>query len=120
MEVKSNKDEMIFKKEFNGRINYSLGLSKKDKEGKYVNGYITVQFKKGVEVENQTKIKIKEAWIGFNVHEKKTFPYIFVNDFIIVEDKQENKINLKEIKYTDKDLSMFDSEEIGENIEIPF
>lgn len=103
MEVKSNKDEIIFKKEFNGRINYSLGLSKKDKEGKYVNGYMPVQFKKGVEIENQTKIKIKEAWIGFNVHEKKTFPYIFINDFEIAEKKETNPYEEFAIK-TESDL----------------
>ena len=113
MEVKSNKDEMIFKKEFNGRINYSLGLSKKDKEGKYVNGYMPVQFKKGVEIENQTKIKIKEAWIGFNVHEKKTFPYIFINDFDVIQAGQERKETNPYEEFAIKTES-----DIGEQIEI--
>lgn len=120
MEITSNKEEMIFRKDYNGKPSYSLGLSKKDKDGKFVNGYIKVNFKKGVELNNKSKIKIKNAWIDFYKDNEKTIPTIFINDFIIVEDKQENKINLKEIKYTDKDLSMFDSEEIGENIEIPF
>lgn len=110
MEIKSNKEEMIFKKDFNGKISYSLGLSKKDKEGRFVNGYMPVQFKKDVKIENKTKIKIKEAWLGFNIYENKTYPYIFINDFDVVQETQN--------PYTEFGNSIKTESEIGEQIQI--
>lgn len=116
MNITNDKEVMIFKNEYNGRINYSVGLTKKDKDGKYINGYMNVQFKKDIELENQTKIKIKEAWLSFNQHEKKTYPYIFINDFELVEKKESNPYeefgnNMKtefnvgeQIQITDEDL----------------
>ena len=47
MEITSNKEEMVFRKDYNGKPSYSLGLSKKDREGKFINGYIKANFKKG-------------------------------------------------------------------------
>ena len=76
---------MIFRQDKDGKRFYSIGLSRKDKNGNFINGYMTVVFKKDVELENKTKIKIKEAWLGFNVKDKKTYPHIFINDFDIVE-----------------------------------
>ena len=81
MEVISKSDEMIFRKDYNGRPVYSIGLSKKDKDGKYVNGYMTCNFKQGTELENQSKIKIKDAWISFYLKDKQTIPTLFINDF---------------------------------------
>ena len=56
---------MIFRKDFEDKVRYTLGLSKKDKEGKFENGYITVKFKQGVELNNQTKILIMFWLISF-------------------------------------------------------
>jgi hypothetical protein len=80
---------MIFKNTFDDRDNYSCGLSKKKQDGTYENGFMKVQFRKDVNLENKTKIIIKSAWLSFNVYEKKTYPYIFINEFDIVEDKVE-------------------------------
>lgn len=85
MEILSNKEEMIFRRDYNGKPSYSLGLSKKKQDGSYEKGYINVNFKKGVELQNQTKIKIKSAWLDFYKKEKATIPTIFINDFEIVE-----------------------------------
>lgn len=84
MEIVSNKEEIIFKNEYNDKPYYTIGLSKKDKNGNYVNGYMNVNFKKGVELENMTKIKIKSAWLDFYKKDVKTIPTIFINDFEIV------------------------------------
>ena len=74
---------MIFRYDGQYGANYSIGLSKKDKEGNYENGYMPCKFKKGVEIPNKTKIKITNAWLTFNQKDKKTYPYIFINDYTI-------------------------------------
>lgn len=89
MEVVSNKNEMIFKSEHDGRVFYSVGVSKKNQDGKYENGYVPVRFKKDVELENKTKIRINTAWIDFYVKDKKTYPYIFICDFDIADEKKD-------------------------------
>ena len=91
MQIISDKEEMIFRNERNGKAIFSIGLSKKNKDGEYVNGYMEVHFRNGVDLQNQTKIKIKEAWLGFNQKEKKTYPYIFINDFDIIEENEFEK-----------------------------
>lgn len=89
MEITSDRDEIIFRQEKDGKRFYSIGLSRKDQNGNYINGYMTAVFKKDVDIPNQTKIKIKDAWLGFNLKDKKTYPHIFINDFVIVEPKKE-------------------------------
>lgn len=91
MKIVSNKDEMIFRKDFNDKPSYSLGLSKKDKEGNYINGFIKVNFKKGTELKNKTKIKIKDAWLDFYKEENKTVATLFINEFDIAEEPKEEK-----------------------------
>lgn len=82
MEIVSNKNEMIFKTDFNGVPRYSVGLSKKNKDGSYTRGYMIVNFRNGVELENKTQIRIKSAWLDFyKDKDGKTVPYIFVNEF---------------------------------------
>lgn len=108
MEIISNREEMIFRKDFEGTPRYTLGLSKKDKDGNYEKGYITVKFKQGVELNNQTKIKIKNAWLSFNQRDNKTYPYIFINDFSIANEPELKTKTFsdfgEQIKITDEDL----------------
>lgn len=44
---------------------YSTTISNKNMDGTFDNAYITVQFKKGVELENKTKITINDGFITF-------------------------------------------------------
>ena len=114
MEIISNRDEMIFKNEYNGKVFYSIGISKKNQDGKYENGYINIRFKKDVELDNQTKIKIKKAWIDFYNKDRKTFPYIFISEFDVIRMGDKNpyeELNVKtesnigeQIQITDEDL----------------
>lgn len=78
---------MIFKKESGDKVFYSIGVSKKNKDGSYINGYMPVNFKKGVDVPNKTKIKIKSAWLDFYKKEDITIPFIFINEFEEVKEK---------------------------------
>lgn len=99
MNLTTDKPIMIFKKEFDGKTNYSMGMSKKKQDGTYDNGYMKVQFKKGNEpTGEQTKIYIKDAWLSFNLFEKKTYPYVFINEYTTIEDailesKVEKEVN---------------------------
>jgi hypothetical protein len=65
---------------------YKVGLSKKDVNGNYINGYKDIRFKKGVELEDKTKIYIKKAWLDFYIKDKKTIDYIFCSEFEKVEE----------------------------------
>lgn len=69
---------------------YKVGLSKKDVEGKYINGYKDIKFKKGVELEDKTKLYIKKAWLDFYIKDKKTIDYIFCSEFELIEETIEN------------------------------
>lgn len=91
MQIVEDRDVMIFRQEKDNKRFYSIGLSRKDQNGNYINGYITAVFKKDVDIANKTKIKIKDAWLGFNVKDKKTYPHVFVNDFEITEQPEEKK-----------------------------
>lgn len=111
MEIISNREEMVFKNENDGKISYSIGLSRKKEDGTYEKGYIPVRFKKDVELDNQTKIKIKNAWLDFFKIEKRTLLYIFINDF--------EKVNKEEIK-KEKSVDNWGSAKEIEPDELPF
>ena len=118
MEIISNKKEMIFLNEYNGKEIYSIGLSKKDMNGNYVNGYINCRFKKDVHLKNKTLINIKNAWLDFYIsQDKKTIPYIFINEFEIIEENN----NIEENKEVVKDPyeQMGDEVALSED-ELPF
>lgn len=112
MEVIDNKLIKVYRREHEGRTYYSIRLSKKDKDGNYINGYIDARFKKDIEVEDRTNIYIKNAWLDFYVKDKKTYPYIFINEFEKVKEtiekaekevKEEN-INAKNMTFDDEEL----------------
>ena len=91
MHIKENEELMIFK---NDKGYYSIGLSRKDRNGNYFNGYFPCQFKKDVNLDNKTKIRIKNAFMSFYLREDKTMSYIMITDFEKVE-KKENYAQLK-------------------------
>ena len=77
---------MVFANERDGRKSYSIGISKKLQDGSYENGFLPVQFKKDVSLENKTKIGIKKAWLSFyKTSEGRTVPFIFINEFEVTE-----------------------------------
>lgn len=86
MNIKNDYPVMIFKKGNQYGTFYTVGMSKKDRDGNYINGYMPCQFKLGVSVEDKTKIYIKSAWLTFYLKDKETKPYIFINEFELVED----------------------------------
>lgn len=87
MNIENKYPVMIFRRENQGHTFYSIGISRKDRNGNYINGYIDCRFKKGIELENQTKIYIKKAWLDFylkqipNTQSSETKHYIFISEF---------------------------------------
>lgn len=118
MNIKENYIVMVFCKEFEGRKLYSIGLSKKNKNGGYDNGFMSVRFKKDVVVNNKTRIKLKDAWLSFNTNEGKTFPFIFINDFEIISEANPSaeKCGKEENPYEDFGNSI--KTQVQEQIEI--
>ena len=86
--VKDNVQQpvMIFKNTFDNGVSYSTTVSHKNINDEYENAFINVRFKKDVDVENKSKIIIKNAWLDFyeNKDGKDIF-YIFISDFDLVK-----------------------------------
>lgn len=115
MQITSNKDEMIFRKDFNDRPIYSIGLSRKDKNGNYINGYMNCNFKEGTDLANKTRIRIKEAWLSFYIKDKQTIPTIFINDY---EKVAEPNPEHKEVQKMVDDKHYKTKSDTFENVEI--
>ena len=60
--MKISGETMIFK---NDKGYYETSISNKKEDGTYENMYVSVNFKKGLEVENKTKINILDGFISF-------------------------------------------------------
>lgn len=74
----------VFRHEHNGKAFYSVAEVKENMDGKKEYGYKTVQFRRGVDVADRSKIDIKQAWESFytNKNDEVVF-YIFINDFVL-------------------------------------
>ncbi len=82
----TGENQVIFRNEKNGKVFYVTSLSKKDAERKWENGNILIRFPKDVDIPNQTKINIKNAWLSFwKTQDKKTVVFIFCNEFEYAE-----------------------------------
>ena len=118
MNITNENKVLVFRKDGQYGAMYSLGLSKKGQDGKYQNGYIGCKFKNGVELENKTNIYIKNAWLTFYLDkDKKTVPYIFINEFTTVEQTIEQA---KESDPLDKAVNEFANEIELTNADLPF
>ena len=70
----ANTEGQVFKR-------YSIGISKKIND-KWYNNYIPANFRKGVELNNKTRIDVKNFWLDFYVgKEEKTVTTVFINEF---------------------------------------
>ena len=96
MKVSSDRHEVIFRNDYNGKTYYKLKLVKKDEQGNWLNGYINCRFKKDVVLEDKTHVEIKDAWLDFYVKDKNTVPFIFINDFTIADVKKDPFIEMGE------------------------
>lgn len=89
MQVISNRKEKIFRKDLsNGNTIYTIGLSKKDRNGKYINGYMLCNFKKDANIPDKSFIYIKSAWLDFYLKDSQTIPFIFINEYELIDETQ--------------------------------
>ena len=80
---------MIFRKdkEWNGTTFpvYSMGVSSKDRDGNYHNGFVGVQFKKGTDIPHKSKIKINNAFPVVREWNGGKSVEWFISDYEVVE-----------------------------------
>lgn len=75
----------------NDKVFYRVQITQKNYDGSEDKFYINLVFKKGVVLENQTKIIIKKAYENYRKNEKDPYngiSYLMVTDFEIVGDKE--------------------------------
>ena len=76
---------MVFRDDKGKYPRYSLGVSSKGATGEWIRGYVPCKFKKGVEVENMTKIKINNCFPIASQGEKYVFVSWMITDFEVIE-----------------------------------
>lgn len=93
MGLKLTTDEkavMVFRKdkEYQGGTfaTYSIGVSSKDRDDNWVNGYIDVAFKKGVELQNKSKINIENAFPVVRSYNGKVYTSWMITEFTVVDE----------------------------------
>ena len=103
------KGVMVFANEkegANGKYTlYSIGVSSKDSNKNWVNGFLNVRFKKGVEVANKTKIKINNAFPTVTKSGDKTYVSFMITDFENL-DNGDSWVDMSNVK--DEDLPFAD------------
>lgn len=81
MNISNDYAVMVFKND----NKYSICVSNKKSDGTYEKAYFPIQFNKGIELEDRTKIYIKKAWLSFYKWEyqdkKGTTFFIKCSDF---------------------------------------
>ena len=126
MNIENKYPVMIFRSAFDNKYFYKMGLSKKNQDGSYTNGYIMCRFKNGVELEDKTKIYIKNAWLDFYLKDKETKPYIFVNEFETISETIEkakeptNSDIVKAVMNDEDPFSSFGNEIALSDEDLPF
>ena len=86
--VMPNQKYRIWRKDFNGKTFYNIRVSQKQYDDSVKYYYIPVTFKKGVEVDNETDIKIIKAIENIRENtnvEEKVRPYFGVMSYMITE-----------------------------------
>ncbi len=119
MNITNDYPVMIFRRDNEYGTFYTVGMSKKDKNGNYINGYMPCQFKQGVSVEDKTKIYIKSAWLTFYLKDKETKPYIFINEFETLEGTMQQAKQVQPKSDPFEEMGMQVQLDDG-NMELPF
>lgn len=93
MNIENERPVMIFRRDRDGKINYVVGLSKKNEEGEYDRAYFPIRFKRGIEIENKTKILLINAFLTFDnwtdaEGNNKTFTYIMCTSYQLADEEE--------------------------------
>lgn len=121
MNIECEKPKTIYKyKTKDGKEHYSLGLSKKKQDGSWENGFISCRFKKDANIENKTRILIKEGWVDFYVKDRITYPFIFINLYEEVEEPKPEDVKTTDIPQNIKTEYSEDSDIQIKDEDLPF
>ena len=72
----------------NAYTQYSIGVSSKNTEGNWVQGFIECAFRKGTDIPNKAKIEITNSFYTVNEYNGKKYLKLFVLDYTVVEGGQ--------------------------------
>lgn len=108
-----NKKLRVYRYEYEGKVAYTVGASKKKQDGTYENGYKPVRFRKDIDLQNKTDIIVKEGWEDFTNYKnkegkEKTLWYFFINkfemasDFDAIKQVQDKQVQPKERTYMEQ------------------
>lgn len=118
--IEPNRKVRIFKNTFNDRDYYKIQITQKhygkDETEKF---YIAVNFKKGVSLDNETDIIIKEAYENFRSNPKDGYNpilYLTITDFEIVERQEQ----LEEQAYEKYQETLYENENEITDAQLPF
>ena len=79
----------IYKKEHDGKngkwYSFSAGIASKNMDGEWVNGYLDVAFKKGVEIANKAVINVAKAFPTVSKYNDKTYIRWMITEFEVVD-----------------------------------
>ena len=72
---------------------YSTSVSRKKEDGTYKNMYMSVNFKKGIEVENNTEIDVKKGFISFYEKDERLIPVLVVTEFETINKEEKSEFS---------------------------
>lgn len=85
--LRENYKYRIWRFEKEEKVFYSAGISRKLQDGKIERGYLPIQFKKGVNIENGATIVIKKEFETFYKTGQETRLYHFITDYELVNEE---------------------------------
>lgn len=118
--VEAGRKIRIFKNTYNDQNYYRIQVKQKHYDDTEDIFYVPVQFKKGVELENQTDIIINEAFENMRINSKDQYNpiyYLVITKFTIVE--REEQVQAQAYKDFQDNLYANEQEEINMD-DIPF
>ena len=118
--VEAGRKIRVFKNTYNDRNYYRVQVKQKNYDNTEDIFYVPLQFKKGVELENQTDIIIKEAYENMRKNPKDEYnqiTYLVITDFEIVEREEQVQAQA----YRDFQNNLYENEQQEINMDdIPF
>ena len=116
--VEAGRKVRIFKNTYNDQSYYRIQIKQKNYDDTEDIFYVPVQFKKGIELENQTDIIIHTAYENCRKNKKDDYNpiyYLVITDFEKVE--REEQVQAQAIK--DFQNNLYENEQ-EDNSELPF
>ena len=121
MNITSN-NTMIFAKEFDGKMHYRAGMSRKNQNNEYEKAYIDVRLPKDVSVADRTKINITKGFLTFyKTKDGKDIWYIVIQEFTAEGEVKEEPVETDPYANFGKQTEVYVVKDVsGEQLDLPF